>query len=318
MNRKIKLIVFILILFAVCFGEKSEDDKIKAEREKIWNMFSPAKQRYYKIFHKPKPDVPLTEKWTGIEKYPKVLQEYDSLGIIMSKKFRDNQHKSDELCYQYTKAAIRSKLFYSSLNREGAFNKYRDGHARGLAVRTNNTLPKKMNFLMMTHGIVLVKAIKDEEIDPDFKGGLVLGYPDNLVLYAKIEDDILDSIEEDTIMIRHCTDWFNNDFSIDNAPLFLLELNSTYAIVDGEKIEVYSVGYISDETPNYMYVDKDGIIHDPYNTWSEIMLKDEYNYYFLGDSKYELLNKKSEIDGMKYSDFKKEWQDFLIENGIVR
>jgi len=122
-----------------------------------------------------------------------------------------------------------------------------------------------------------------------------LDYPNNLVLYGKVIDDVLGKIEEDTIMTRHSTVWFNDTFSLSKKPKLLLILRSnTNAVINNEKVSIYFCewhpSYQYPVTgPKYMYLE-DGIIHDPFS----------------------LLN----IDGKKYEDFKNEMRNFLKEQGI--
>ncbi|HPM03217.1 MAG TPA: hypothetical protein PK816_13760, partial [Candidatus Cloacimonadota bacterium] len=194
------------------------------------------------------------------------------------------------------RAHISARLFYWNLKNNAPFNfqNYPPGGDGFLVMQIKRRLPEPWGLLAEIDGIVLVEAVKDTILSRTTPIN-DLDYPNNLVLYGKVIDDVLGKIEEDTIMTRHSTVWFNDTFSLSKKPKLLLILRSnTNAVINNEKVSIYFCewhpSYQYPVTgPKYMYLE-DGIIHDPFS----------------------LLN----IDGKKYEDFKNEMRNFLKEQGI--
>jgi len=257
--------------------------------------------------HQYRHNVPWDQRWPGIENYPRAVREWDSLRVEISK-FRNEVHERgddipvrevdipENLLLSSAKAYISARLFHWNLKYDGSFQKYWGGYGGDgfLVMQIKRRLPELWGLLAEINGIVLVEALKDTSLStdyplPDEK------YPRDLVLYGKVINDIFGTIEEDTIMTRHFTVWFNDSFPISEKPELLLILRSgTNAVINNERVPIYFCEWYPSYKhpvtgPKYMYVE-DGIIHDPYSVFN--------------------------IDGEKYEDFKNEMRNFLKEQGI--
>jgi len=261
--------------------------------------------------NKPIQEASSDQRWPGIESYPRAVREWDSLRVEIVK-FRKEVHARggdipardvdipENLLLSSAKAYISARLFHWTLKWDGACQKYRGGHGGDgfLVMQIKRRLPELWGLLAEINGIVLVEAVRDTMLLRSHNTIYDEKYPRNLVLYGKVIDDIFGTIEEDTIMTRHNTVWFNDSFPISEKPKLLLILRSgTYAVINNERVPIYFCEWyptylteLHHETgPKYMYVE-DGIIHDPYSVFN--------------------------IDGKKYEDFKNEMRNFLKEQGI--
>ncbi|PIS30208.1 MAG: hypothetical protein COT43_02220 [Candidatus Marinimicrobia bacterium CG08_land_8_20_14_0_20_45_22] len=280
-------IFFIFVLFSEIVFTQTERDSAKV----------------YRSIH----EVPWDQRWPGIENYPRAVREWDSLRVEIVK-FRKEVHSKGgdvparevdipmDILLSSARAYISAKLFHWTLKWDGACQKYWDGHGGDgfLVMQIKRRMPELWGLLAEINGIILVEALKDTSLSTaypltDEK------YPRDLVLYGKVIDDILGTIEEDTIMTRHYTVWFKDTFSLSEKPKLLLILRSgTNAVINNERVPIYFCEWYPSYKypvtgPKFMYVE-DGIIHDPFS----------------------VLN----IDGKKYEVFKNEMRNFLKEQGI--
>jgi len=252
------------------------------------------------------PEIKYDQRWQGIEKFPRAVREWDSLRVEIYK-FRSEIHQKDssivarevdmpmDLLLSAARAYISSRIFYWNLKYNAPAQMYPPGGDGFLVQQIKRRLPEPWGLLAEINGIVLVEAIKDTMLQSSSSKYSKREYPENLVLYGKVVDDVLGTIEEDTIMTRHCSVWFDDLFPISKRPNLLLILRSgTNAIINGEEIQIYFCEWRPSwehpvTGPKYMYVE-DGIVHDPFS----------------------VLN----IEGKKYEDFKSEMREFLKEQGI--
>ncbi len=135
---------------------------------------------------------------------------------------------------------------------------------------------------------MLVEAIKDTILGSESETPFY-GYPKDLVLFGRVIDDVLGTIEEDTVLIRHTNPWLENFDLIENTKLLLLLKRGAPAFYKGKKIKIYYCEMFFQEFPQYMLV-KNNLIYDEYN----------------------VLN----INGMKYNNFRNYYISFLEVNGI--
>ncbi len=252
--------------------------------------------------HQYRHNVPWDQRWPGIESYPRVVREWDSLRVEISK-FRNEVHARgddiparevdipENLLLSSAKAYISARLFHWNLKYDGSFQKYWGGYGGDgfLVMQIKRRLPEIWGLLAEVDGIVLVEAFRDTML---LRSHTIHDeeYPRNLVLYGKVIDDILGTIEEDTIMTRHNTVWFNDLFAVTEKPELLLILRSgTDAVINNKIVSIYYTEWHLETEPKYIYVEN-GVIHDPYSVFN--------------------------IDGKKYEDFKNEMRNFLKEQGI--
>lgn len=284
MKELIRIILIFVFFFEAVFTQTEKDST------KVYRLIQ---------------EIPLDQRWPGIENYPRAVREWDSLRVEIYK-FRTEIHKkgSDiparevdlpiDLLLSAARAHISSSLFYWNLKYDAPFQKYPPGGDGFLLQQIKRRLPELWGLLAEIDGIVLVEALKDTILPRSYPLHDKED-PRNLVLYGKVIDDILGTIEEDTIMTRHCSIWFNDSFPISKKPELLLILRSgTNAVINNEIVKIYFTewypSYKNPVTgPKYMFV-KDGIINDPFS----------------------VLN----INGKKYEDFKNEIRNFLKEQGI--
>ena len=242
-----------------------------------------------------------TEPWENIKSYPKIIQTYDSLRVIykrwtestldpLPKYERINFNIPDEIFLPLATAYVSSKLYHTRLNGKGSYNLYWNGYGGSgfLKKQIKKRLPEPWGLLTDITGIVLVEAIKDTILGSESETPFY-GYPKDLVLFGRVIDDVLGTIEEDTVLIRHTNPWLENFDLIENTKLLLLLKRGAPAFYKGKKIKIYYCEMFFQEFPQYMLV-KNNLIYDEYN----------------------VLN----INGMKYNNFRNYYISFLEVNGI--
>lgn len=288
MKYQLKQVVLISLLLSVGLGQE-------AVNPHIMGTFKP----------KPYPDHPPDQPWPGIETFPEAIQEYDALRVQYfawrqrPRADADSAGRApevdipDALFYPLARAYTRTKLYYKTQKHDGEFDRYRDGHggSGNLPDQIKKRLPPLWNVLNWSAGIALVEVFKDSVIE---RGGMSapLGAPMDLVAHCKVVEDVLGTIEEDTVLVRHSTYWFNEPMSLSERPQLLLLLRGgRWAIVDDERINIYSAEYAFETKPQYMRV-IDGIIRDSNET--------------LGI-----------VAGQMFEDYKSEIQNFLETEGLL-
>lgn len=221
----IRILVVVVLLSDVVFMQTEKD------RAKVYRPLSKA---------------PADQPWPGIENYPRALQEYDSIRIEYIKWGRQTYNKvnktnpeiPDNLFLPLARAMISARLYHYSLNRDGAYNRYRNGRGGAALVSEKlREMPEPWKTISRISGIVMVEVIKDTLLRRD--NCPFHGYPEDLVSYCKVVDDLLSSIPEDTIMVRHTTDWFKKNLKIsDHSKISLAIKSGVSAVLNDEVIYI--------------------------------------------------------------------------------
>ncbi len=289
MKHHLKLAALISLLLSVGLGQ---------------DAVSPPKRGAYEP--KPYPTHPPDQPWPGIETFPEAIQEYDALRVQYfawrqrPRADADSMGRlpevdiPDALFHPLAQAYLSSRLFYSTVRYDGEFNRYWDGSGGSgfLVAQIKKRLPEPWSLMTRLSGIVLVEVFRDTVLMFD-EHHPVLGYPWGLVAYCRVLDDLLDTVEEDTIMVRHTTIWFTESMPLETHPRLLLTIEGASKMtVEGETTSIYwSRELLLDEKPKYMRVENE-IIQDPHDV--------------LG------------VNGKSYADYKQELLSFLNSYGIHR
>ena len=250
----------------------------------------------------------------SIEKFPETFQRHhrnvnelkNKLSSLRQANVKNPSEKlSKNFLNKIAASCISIKMFYSKVSGRGLFLDYGGNCKVGSIYTQLNELGYPYNyFLPYCDGIVLAEVIKDTSMErihpmPSLKCN-------NKVLFAEVIDDLFNTIEEDTIIVRH--DFFIKDkyFQKYNSPyiLFALEAGGGGAIYKGKKIHTYYMkgtartpddmtGHPPTYPPRYehVFVEND-VIYDPYGVYN--------------------------IDGKKYSKFKKQFIEDVKKAGIKK
>ena len=173
----------------------------------------------------------------------------------------------EELFHQLAKSLIVCNLFHKSLNKDGDLDIY-GGMGLGWMVQKQmrRRLPKPWWTLTRIKGYVLVEVLDDFDTNR-------LGFR-----YAecKIIDDVLSSIESDTIIVSHIENW--NSLEVDNNDhqQILLKILPGAKMLN-EKMERINVYYVSGDIVDRskycqiigdVLIDKDEILYKSFPTFS--------------------------------------------------
>ncbi|HMA62390.1 MAG TPA: hypothetical protein VKP78_07030 [bacterium] len=248
----------------------------------------------------------------SIEEFPETFQRHhrnvDELKTKLSRLRKANvKNPSEKLSKDFLKkiaaSCISIKMFYSKVSGRGLFLDY-GGNCNVASIYTRlNKLGYPYNyFLPYCDGIVLAEVIKDTSMErihpmPSLKCN-------NKVLFAEVIDDLFNTIEEDTVLVRHDYPLYDEEYNKYNPSflLFGLEAGGGGAIYKRKKIHTYHMTGTS-RTPDEMtghpptyplrhehvFV-KNGVIYDPYRVYN--------------------------IDGKEYRKFKKQFIEDVKKNRI--
>jgi len=254
------------------------------------------------------------ERYSLIKNYPPEIQRLDSIKASYYKKKSELERSgkkfeyTDKFVKEYASAYFSSYLFNtnvdgSGLHREYFLKTYPMGSEFG---RKFSELPYPWNILNRVAGIVLVDVIGDT-ILPRAKSSNQNRY--KYVLIGRVVDDIFDTIEEDTILIRY-------DYPVSNEELFKQNKNIQLLFV------VQNRGTIQRETSNetirddinLRYSDVDFI----YKMGSGNKYRKEHKYMFVIDGVIQDPYNVLGLSGKSYNDFKDDLLKTCKKEGIRR
>jgi len=236
----------------------------------------------------------------NFHEFPPAIQRYDSIKVLYFKDMEEQKKRGKEFDYSekfiedFASAFISSYMFYSNVDGSGLKDNYFNiANPMGIKMGSKlGTLPYPWEFLLDRAGVVLVSILNDTILPKK-----EVSYPDpfrdlnHFVLKAKVIDDFFNSIEEDTILVRHIYSISDEEiFKYGNNVQLLFALSNKSTVQRGENFEyIYAMGAKYKKEKQYIFV-VDGIVQDPYNV--------------LG------------ITGKSYYQFKKEFINLCHEKGI--
>lgn len=245
---------------------------------------------------------PALEPVPDIQTYPEVIQEYDRLFRRFMQWQRDVFNRAsieeksrlrvpDDLLVPLAQKYISIQIFHDKVDGTGAFNKYRGrgGGSGLLSQQIQKHFQHPWDLLLRGPAILVVEPYKEEV----YRRGLKhpeYGYPVDAVCFARVVDDVLGNMDQDTVMFRHSTVWFTENMPLESRPHLLVVLyQGSRVLYAGKEGPIYFTEYIGESKPQYLRI-VDGIIQDPYNV--------------LG------------VNGQPYEEYKEKMRRFLQENNI--
>jgi len=227
----------------------------------------------------------------NIHNFPPAIQRLDSIKSSYFKK-REELEKTGEK-YNFSKKfveefasnVISCHLYYSNFDGSGLTQDYFSiAEPMGLEIlKCMVTLPYPWDFLLHRDGVVLVSVISDTIYSK--KGSQYFDSDLNeFVMTAKVHDDIFNSVEEDTIIVRYKYSVSKSEIFKNNKDILLLFGVSYRSTMQRDPNDnyIYEMGVTWNKNYQYMFV-INGVIKDPYNVTGN----DGRNYYKFKD---ELLN----------------------------
>ncbi len=201
----------------------------------------------------------------NVEEYPPAIQRLDSIKASYYKQIKELQNKgqefsySDEFIKKYASAYISTFLFYTKADESGDMRKYyREAYPIGLEIAQQlHTLPYPWNFLLDKSGVALGEFISDGILPKRSSSYDVYDY----VLKVRIIDDIFNTCDQDTILIRHDHSIIN-DYKEYNKMRILFTFRPGGTLRKEDHVEhIYLMG----SPTEFMFVDDNGVLYDPNN-----------------------------------------------------
>lgn len=236
---------------------------------------------------------PASRKNPNALEYPQAIQRLDKIKSEYYNELQKNKDYklSESGLKEYAVAFINSYLYYANSPKVGYVERYfKESYPIGAhIIKEFENLGFPYNFLIMKKGVILGEVI-DDQILPKKQPTYAPPPPVKFYEYVatvKIIDDIFDSYEGDTILVRHDHSIFEEFNEYNNSKiLFAFRPGATIQRADSVQ-HIHVMG-----KPNEFMFVKDSIIYDP--------------------------NSILKITGKPYRDFKRELQDFIELGGIAK